>query len=169
MKVKVKKVKHTFVKEPEDVKMTLSQFAEKSCLLCSKRIPIGNEKYRDDIQSSNHSSEWVNFTETTNRNCDLIGPLPFESFFDENNDFSINEIGAFIFSSGFDEFIFIEKTLKCMWHFQSVSDDKIILENEFSETYVCHDWKTFCTTVLPGVYTMYNITDSNGENNKNAE
>ena len=97
----------------------------------------------------------------TDATCGLIGPLDFKSFFDEDNDFAINEIGTFIFSGGFDSFVFIEKTLKCMWHFQSVDDDKIILENELGGTYVCHDWETFCATVLPGVYAVYNLADKN--------
>lgn len=104
------------------------------------------------------NSDDIKSTDTT---CGLIGPLDFKSFFDEDNNFAINEIGTFIFSGGFDSFVFIEKTLKCMWHFQSVADNKIILENELGDTYVCHDWETFCTTVLPGVHVMYNLTDKN--------
>ena len=172
MKVKVKKVKRSFIKKAEDEKMTMSQFVREQIASRANGIPTNDDILNvrkelkqclsdTDIPLLNRSSEWANFIETTDTNCGLIGPLTFESFFDENNDFNINEIGTFIFSDGFDGFIFIEKTLKCMWHFQRVVDDEIILENEFGETYICHDWKTFCTTVLPGVYTMYNITDAN--------
>lgn len=172
MKVKVKKVKHNFAKEPEDVRMTLSQFSKKAWVLWSKGNPANDEILNEekrlkqcssdiDISLLNRSSEWANFVESMDTDSGLIGPITFESFFDENSDFAVNEIGTFIFSGGFDRFIFIEKTLKCMWHFQTVSNNEIILENEFKEIYVCHDWKTFCTTVLPGVYTMYNLADTN--------
>ena len=149
MKVKVKKVKRNFIKNTENDEILNVGKELKQCLSDT------------DIPLLNRSSEWTNFVESMDTNSGLIGPITFESFFDENSDFAVNEIGTFIFSGGFDRFIFIEKTLECMWHFHSVTDDDIVLKNEFGATYVCHDWKTFCTTVLHGVYTMYNLGDSN--------
>ena len=98
MKVKVKKVKRNFIKNTENDEILNVGKELKQCLSDT------------DIPLLNRSSEWTNFVESMDTNTGLIGPVTFESFFDENSDFAVNEIGTFIFSGGFDRFIFIEKT-----------------------------------------------------------